>query len=75
MNKTIIATSSVTHAIKLKNQLDRLKIKSEVIKVDSSKTKNGCTYGVRLQTSNIYDAINILKKNRINYSVIDDDIS
>ena len=75
MNKTIIATSSVTHAIKLKNQLDRLKIKSEVIKVDSSKTNNGCTYGVRLQTSNIYDAINILKKNGINYSVIDDDIS
>ncbi len=72
MNKTIITVSSVTYAIKVKNQLQRSGISSEVIKVDSSKTKNGCTYGIRLHASALYNAINILKKYGINYSVTTD---
>ncbi len=72
MNKTIITVSSVTYAMKLKKQLERSGVFSEVIKVDSRRTDKGCTYGVRLDSRYIYDAVNVLKKYGINYSVITD---
>ncbi len=72
MNKTVITTSSVTYAMKLQNQLRRKNIDSEVVKVDSSKTKNGCTYGVKIHTRDIYEAVNILKQYNIAYSIYND---
>ena len=72
MNKTVITLSSVTYAMKLANQLRRKNIEAEVVKVDSSKTKNGCTYGVKIQMKDIYEAVNILKQLEIPYSLYND---
>lgn len=69
MNTTTITVGSITYAMKLRKQLLRIGVSSELIKVDSSKTKNGCSYGIRLQSSKVYDAVSILKKYGIEYSV------
>lgn len=69
MNKTTITVGSVTYAIKVRKLLERAGVKSKLIKVDSSKTKSGCTYGIELQPSFFYDAVNVLKNNGISYSV------
>lgn len=69
MNKTTITVGSVTYAIKVRKLLERAGVKSKLIKVDSSKTKSGCTYGIELQSSFFYDAVNVLKNNGISYSV------
>ena len=69
MNTTTIAVGSVTYAIKVRKLLERSGIKTKLIKVDSSKSKSGCTYGIQVQTPLFYDVVSILKKNGINYSV------
>lgn len=69
LNTTTITVGSVTYAIKVRKLLERSGIKSKLVKVDSSKSKNGCTYGIQVHTTLFYDVINILKNSGINYSV------
>lgn len=69
MNTTTLTVGSVTYAIKVRKLLERAGVKSKLIKVDSSKSKSGCTYGIQLQSALFYDAVNILKNNGISYSV------
>jgi len=69
LNTTTFTVGSVTYAIKVKKLLERSGVKSKLIKVDSSKSKSGCTYGIQLESVRFYDAISILKKSGISYSV------
>ena len=68
MKKTIITLSSVTYAMKAKRQLSRIGIRSELIKVDSSKSKKGCAYGLELPTDSFYDVIAELRRCGFDYS-------
>ncbi len=69
MNTTTLTVGSVTYAIKVRKLLERSGVKSKLVKVDSSKSKSGCIYGIQVQTAFFYDTVNILKNNGINYSV------
>ena len=69
MNTTTITVGSVTYAIKVKKLLERAAIRSTLVKVDSSKSPKGCTYGININTASFYDAVAILKNTGIEYSV------
>ena len=69
MKITTLTVGSVTYAIKVRKLLERAGVKAKLVKVDSSKSKSGCTYGIQLGNENFYDAVNILKNNGISYSV------
>ena len=69
MNTIAIKVSSVTYAIKVKKLFERAGIKSTLIKTNSSATDSGCNYGVNINSAFLYDAISILKKYGITYSV------
>ena len=69
MNTLAIKVSSVTYAIKVKRLFERAGIKAALIKTNSSAADNGCTYGVNINSAFLYDAVSILKKYGITYSV------
>ena len=69
MNTTTITVGSVTYAIKIKKFLERNGINSMLVKIDSSKSEKGCTYGINIRTAQFYDAVALLKNNGIEYSV------
>lgn len=69
VNTTTITVGSVTYAIKVKKILQNVRIKSKLVKVDSSITKLGCEYGVEFPTVLFYDVIAELKNHGIKYSV------
>ena len=69
MNTISITVSSVTYAIKARRLFERAGIKATLIKSDSSGENKGCTYGVKIDSSFLYDAVSILKKYGIDYSV------
>ena len=75
MKITTITVGSVTYAIKVKKMLLGIGIKPKLIKVDSSKSKNGCEYGVQIPSSLFLDAVAALKKHQIYYSVYSEDES
>ena len=74
MNTTIITVGSVTYAIKVKKLLERSGIKSKLIKVESSASSKGCTYGIKISTSLFYDAVSMLRNQGIDYSIYKNDI-
>ena len=69
MNRISIKVSSVTYAIKVKKLLERAGIKATLIKSDSTAADKGCAYGVNINSGFLYDAVSILKKYGITYSV------
>ncbi len=72
MNTTTITVGSVTYAIKVRKLFERAGIRSNLIKADISKKSNGCVYGIKISSEFFYDAIAILKKHGIQYSVYSD---
>lgn len=66
----IASVKSMTYALKAKRALASHYINSEIIKLDSSVTKNGCAYGVKFDCINLYSAENALKSQNIKYSQI-----
>ena len=72
MNTTTITVGSVTYAIKVKKLLERAGIRSNLIKSSTSKSTNGCVYGVKVNSEYFYDAVSLLKQNRIEYSAYSD---
>lgn len=72
MNTITINTDSVTYAIKAKKLLERSGIVAALIKSDTAGKKDGCTYGVRIESSRFYDAALILKNGGISFSVRSD---
>lgn len=55
--------------MKAKKLLSRIGIRSELIKVDSTKSKRGCTYGLEIPTADFYDAIAELRRESYDYAV------
>ena len=74
MDSTIITVGSVTYAIKVKKLLERSGIKSKLIKVESSKSSKGCTYGVKIPTPLFFDTVALLRNKEIDYSVYKNDL-
>lgn len=72
LNTTIITVSSVTYAVKAKKLLERTGVKASLVKLDSSKNGGGCTHGIKIYSSYLYDAIAVLKKMGIDYHVYND---
>jgi hypothetical protein len=66
----IASVKSMTYALKAKRALASFYINSEVVKLDTSMTKNGCAYGVKFDCINLYAAENALKSHNISYSQI-----
>lgn len=60
---------SVTFAVKAKKALSRIGIRSELVKVDASRTVRGCTHGIMLSEDDYYNAIFELRSAGIEYSV------
>ena len=69
MKSIIVTVVSVTFALKLQKLFLRAKIRSKLVKVDNTRTENGCTHGLEIQESDFYQAVVIMKSNGINYSV------
>ena len=66
----IASVKSMTYALKAKRALASYYINSEIVKLDSDMTKNGCAYGVKFDCINLYAAENALRTNNVNYSQI-----
>ena len=69
MNSIIVTVGAVTYAIKLRRLLLRAGIRSKLVKVDNTRTENGCTHGVRIDERDFYSAVVVMKSNGVNYSV------
>ena len=69
MNTTTITVSSQTNAIKAKRILERNGIRSDLVKIDASKSDAGCTHGLRILNSDYFSAISILRNAELVYSV------
>lgn len=69
LENTVITLSSITYAMKAKKLLSRAGIRSELIKVDSSKSKKGCAFGLEIPTSRFYDAVAELRRYNFDYAV------
>ena len=70
MTRCIFAISSLTYAMKGQQELNSKAIRSQIVKIDSEKTKKGCAYGIQIDCSNQNNVKNILNKTNIPYSEI-----
>ena len=70
MKKTTIILSSVTYSVKLSRLMKRAGIPHRLVKVDNSKTGNGCAHGVEIDDKDFFAAVVIMKENGIVYSVL-----
>ena len=66
----IASFKSMTYAIKAQKILNNNYLSSEIVKLDSSFSKKGCSYGVKFDCVNLYTVENILNNNNINHSQI-----
>ncbi|MBO7303831.1 MAG: DUF3343 domain-containing protein [Clostridia bacterium] len=69
MKTTTITVPSVTYAVKIKKILERKNIVAKLIKIDTDNSKEGCSYGISVSSSNFFDVVALLKQNGIEYSV------
>ena len=69
LNKAVITLGSMTYAIKSRKLLSKNGIRSKLVKLDSSKTLNGCSYGIELLDKEFYAAIAVLRNEGIGYSI------
>lgn len=70
MNTITITAGSVTYAIKLRKLLARENIESELIKM-TDKEKQGCTHGVKINRSDMFRAVVIMREKGIEYSIFE----
>ena len=69
MDNSIITLGSVTYAMKARRLLIREGIRSRPVKVLPENTDNGCTHGLVIASARFFDAVVVLKKHDIPYSV------
>lgn len=67
---TTLTVGSVTYAIKARRLLLHEGIKAHTVKLTDGKS-GGCTHGIVIPSSRFFDAVVILKKNGIDYSLFD----
>lgn len=69
MKKSIITVNTITIGMKGKKALSKYGIKSNLVKIDLSKSQKGCQYGLEFGEQDFYDVISILRENGIEYGV------
>ncbi len=67
---TRLGIGSMTYAVMAQNALGRSGVPSRIIRLDPSETVNGCAYGLETDLKTIKKATSILKREKINYSVL-----
>lgn len=72
MNDIIIAVGTSTYAMKAKRLLLREGIESKVVRITPGRHNEGCSHGIELNESNLYDAAAVLRTNGIAYSIYKD---
>ena len=70
MYNTTLTVGSVTYAIKARRLLLHEGIRARTVKL-TEKAENGCVHGIIIPSSRFFDAVVILKKNGIAYSLFD----
>lgn len=60
MKYCTFSAGSITRAYKARAQLQEMGIKCEIVRLDPSKTKNGCAYGISVDCSNSRSAVRVL---------------
>lgn len=71
MNSCIIALSSITYALKAQQVMTDNVIRSKIVKLDSMRTQNGCSYGLEIDCANASNAEKLLNKHGIPYKGIE----
>lgn len=66
---SIVTVKTVTIGLKGKKALSARGIKSRVVKIDASKSHNGCQYGIEFEADNFYEAVSALRESGIEYGV------
>ena len=66
----IFALKSNTYAQKAKRILLKYNISSEIVRLEPFRTKNGCSYGIKIFNENLYNVQSIFNQNSIQYSEI-----
>lgn len=69
MKNTIFSLQSATFAIKAKKLLNRNGVACRLIKLDGSKSPNGCTHGIEISAEDFFKVVMILKNASIEYYV------
>lgn len=69
MNTKTITVGSVTYAHKARRLLQHKGINSRLVKIDSARSRNGCTHGIEFAAKDFYSVIMELKNAGIEYAV------
>ena len=69
MKNIILSIQSATFAVKAKRLLNRHGVSCRFMKLDASKSKNGCTHGIEITGEDFFKAVMILKNSDIQYYV------
>lgn len=67
MNQYLITFRSVTYAQRGERSLARRGIACDVMRTPKWMEEQGCGYGLRLRTGNIYKCVDILREDRISW--------
>lgn len=68
LSNTTITVGSVTYAMKARRLLLHSGIKARLVKL-LSEASGGCTHGIVIPSSRFFDAVVILKREQISYSI------
>ena len=69
MKNAILAIGTMTNALKARKLLQKSNVRSKLIKLDSTKTLTGCSYGLEIFERDLYSAFSILRDAEISYSI------
>ena len=71
MKNITITVGGVTYAIKLRKLLMRDGIESELIKISDARG-GGCTHGVRINGTDLFRVVGIMREKGIEYSLVEE---
>lgn len=67
MSYCIFALSSLTYAYKGGDALHGAGIRSKIVRLDGTETKNGCRYGIAVSPSECSAALSVLNRSGVKY--------
>lgn len=73
LNTTALGVKTITYAVMARKLLRKQGIQSKLVKLDSTKMKNGCAYAIEIYDKDFLGAVAVLRKNQIYYTVISPD--
>ena len=68
MGKMVFSIGTLSECIKVKKMLERKNIQISIIKLEESKSKNGCAYGIAFSQTDLYSVVHILSTENIPYN-------